>query len=198
LLIARMLRIATAFLLLLGLTAPQSPVHVVVQTDLGEIEMEIDTVKAPATAANFLKYVDAGFYDGGLFHRTVRPDNQREKPVKIAVIQGAANAARKGEFFPPIALERTNKTGILHVDGTVSMARAGVDTATEEFFICVGDQHELDFGGKRNPDGQGFAAFGRVVRGMDVVRRIQESAADGETLRPPIKILSVRRVSARL
>src|SRR5262245_19405414 len=160
--------------------------------------MEIDTVKAPATAANFLKYVDAGLYDGGLFHRTVRPDNQREKPVKIAVIQGAANAARKREYFPPIALERTNKTGLLHKDGTVSMARAGVDTATEECFICVGDQPELDFGRKRNPAGQGFAAFGQVVRGMDVVRRIQESTADGETLRPPVKIVSVRRLSGRL
>ncbi len=192
-----MFQIVTAFLLLLGLTA-QPSVHVVVQTDLGAIEMEIDTVRAPATAANFLKYVDAGLYDGGLFHRTVRPDNQREKPVKIAVIQGAANAARKNDFFPPIALERTNRTGLQHKDGTVSMARAAVDTATEEFFICVGDQPELDFGGKRNPDGQGFAAFGQVVRGMDVVRRIQESAADGETLRPPIKIISVRKMTAGL
>jgi peptidyl-prolyl cis-trans isomerase A (cyclophilin A) len=183
------------------LTAPavrQAMVHVVIQTDLGEIEMEIDTVKAPATSANFLKYVDAGLYDGGLFHRTVRPDNQREKPVKIAVIQAAANAGRKNEFFPPIALERTNKTGVQHKDGTVSMARAGVDTATQEFFICVGDQPDLDFGGKRNADGQGFAAFARVVRGMDIVRRIQESTADGETLRPPIKIIRLRRVSARL
>jgi peptidyl-prolyl cis-trans isomerase A (cyclophilin A) len=185
-------------LILIAVTSPQALPHVVVQTDLGEIELEIDTVRAPATAANFLKYVDAGLYDGGLFHRTVRPDNQREKPIKIAVIQGAANAARKSEFFPPIALERTNKTGVLHKDGTVSMARAGVDTATEEFFICVGDQPELDFGGKRNPDGQGFAAFGRVVRGIDIVRRIQESTADGETLRPPVKILSVRRLTPRL
>jgi peptidyl-prolyl cis-trans isomerase A (cyclophilin A) len=160
--------------------------------------MEIDSTRAPVTAANFLKYVDAGLYDGGVFHRTVRPDNQREKPVKIAVIQGAANASRKSEFFPAIPLERTNKTGLQHKDGTVSMARAGVDTATDEFFICVGDQPELDFGGKRNPDGQGFAAFGRVVRGMDVVRRIQESPAEGETLRPPIKITTARRPGGRL
>ena len=187
-----------AVLILIAFASPPALPHVVVQTDLGEIELEIDTVRAPATAANFLKYVDAGLYDGGLFHRTVRPDNQREKPIKIAVIQGAANAARKSEFFPPIALERTNKTGVRHKDGTVSMARAGVDSATEEFFICVGDQPELDFGGKRNPDGQGFAAFGRVVRGIDIVRRIQESTADGETLRPPIKILSVRRSTPRL
>jgi peptidyl-prolyl cis-trans isomerase A (cyclophilin A) len=176
----------------------QSPTHVVMQTELGEIEIEIDTTHAPVTASNFLKYVDAGLYDGGLFHRTVRPDNQREKRVKIAVIQGAANANRKREFLPAIALERTNKTGLAHKDGTISMARDAADTATDEFFICVGDQPELDFGGARNPDGQGFAAFGRVVRGMDIVRRIQESAADGESLRPPIKIVSVRRSSARL
>jgi len=195
-------RLATAIvfvLVALGFAAPQRPVHVIVVTDLGEIEMEIDVAKAPATAGNFLKYVDAGLYDGGLFHRTVRPDNQREKPVKIAVIQGAANATRKSEFFPPIPLERTNTTGLQHKDGTVSMARdARPDTATEEFFICVGDQPELDFGGKRNPDGQGFGAFGRVVRGMDVVRRIQGSPADGETLRPPIKIIRVTRVPGQL
>ena len=190
--------LAIIALLSLALAGPQPPVHVVIQTDLGEIELEIDTAHAPSTAANFLKYIDAGLYDGGLFHRTVRPDNQREKPVKIAVIQGAANASRKGEYLPAIALERTNNTGLAHKDGTVSMARAGVDTATDEFFICVGDQPELDFGGKRNPDGQGFAAFGRVVRGMEVVRRIQAAPADGETLRPPIKILRVRRSSGRL
>jgi peptidyl-prolyl cis-trans isomerase A (cyclophilin A) len=191
-------QIVAAFLLLVALSRPQPPVHVVVTTDLGEIEMEIHTERAPATATNFLKYVDAGLYDGGLFHRTVRPDNQREKPVKIAVIQGAANTTRNKEFFPPIALERTNQTGLLHKDGTVSMARDAVDSATDEFFICVGDQPELDFGGKRNRDGQGFAAFGRVVRGMDVVRRIQQSAADGERLRPPIRIISARRLSERL
>lgn len=193
-------RIAIAsFLLIVGAAAaPEPPPHVIVVTDLGEIEMEIDLARAPVTAANFLKYVDAGLYDGGVFHRTVRPDNQREKPVKIAVIQGAANASRKSEFFPAIPLERTNKTGLQHKDGTVSMARAALpDTATEEFFICVGDQPELDFGGKRHPDGQGFAAFGRVVRGMDVVRRIQESPAAGETLRPAIKIIHVTRVTGR-
>lgn len=193
-----MVQILLTLWLLIGPAQPQPPVHVVMQTDLGEIEMEIDTAHAPVTAANFLKYVDGGLYDGGLFHRTVRPDNQREKPVKIAVIQGAANPGRKSEFFPPIPLERTNKTGLLHKDGTVSMARDKPDTATDEFFICVGDQPELDFTGKRNSDGQGFAAFGRVVRGMDIVGRIQESPADVETLRPPIKIVRVHRTAAGL
>lgn len=193
-----MFQTLVALLLFLTSGQPQRSIHVVMETDLGEIEIEIDVARAPTTAANFLKYVDAGLYDGGRFHRTVRPDNQREKPVKIAVIQGAANAARRTEFFPAIPLERTNKTGLAHKDGTISMARDGPDTATDEFFISVGDQPELDFGGKRNPDGQGFAAFGRVVRGMDIVRRIQESPAQGETLRPPVRIQRVRRSGAAL
>ena len=171
------------------------PVRVIVQTPMGEIEMEVDAAHAPLTAANFLNYVDGGLYDGGRFHRTVRPDNQVEKPVKIAVIQGAANPDRRADFLPPIALERTSVTALTHQDGAVSMARAAVDSATHEFFICVGAQPELDFGGKRNPDGQGFAVFGRVVRGMDVVRRIQSSPAQGETLTPPIAITRMRRAS---
>jgi peptidyl-prolyl cis-trans isomerase A (cyclophilin A) len=186
-----------ACVLWLSLTVAQgaSPVRVIVQTPMGEIEMEIDAAHAPLTSANFLKYVDGGLYDGGRFHRTVRPDNQVEKPVKIAVIQGAANPDRSADFLPPIALERTSVTGLKHQDGAVSMARAAVDSATHEFFICVGAQPELDFGGKRNPDGQGFAVFGRVVRGLDVVRRIQSSPAQGETLTPPIAISRMRRAS---
>src|SRR5436309_15269225 len=96
--------------------------------------------------------------------------------------------------FPPVKLERTRDTKLAHKDGTISMARDGPDTATSDFFICVGGQPELDFGGKRNPDGQGFAAFGRVVKGMDVVRKIQQAPADGQVLKPPVKILSVVRV----
>jgi peptidyl-prolyl cis-trans isomerase A (cyclophilin A) len=88
-------------------------------------------------------------------------------------------------------------TGLQHKDGTFSMARTTPDTGRNEFFICVGDQPSLDFGGPRNPDGQGFAAFGHVVRGMDVVRRIQMSPADGETLSPPISIVRIRRVPGR-
>ena len=94
---------------------------------------------------------------------------------------------------PPIPLERTRDTGLRHVDGAVSMARSGPDTAQDQFVICIGDQPELDFGGKRNPDGQGFAAFGKVVRGMEVVRKIQASPAQGERLTPPIKILRIVR-----
>src|SRR5438132_12903893 len=97
--------------------------------------------------------------------------------------------------LPPIRLERTRDTGLRHKDGTISMARDGPDTATADFFLCLGDQPELDFGGKRNPDGQGFAAFGQVVRGIDVVRKIQQAPSDGQKLTPPVRIQRVRRVA---
>jgi len=167
------------------------PVTVVIETGLGVIEAEIDTVHAPVSAANFLKYVDAGRYDGGQFHRTVKPDNQPNNDVRIEVIQAGRSEGSEG--WPEIALERTSVTGLLHRDGTISMARSGPDTATSDFFICIGDQPALDFGGKRNPDGQGFAAFGRVVRGMDVVRKIQAAPAEGQSLTPPVGIVKIHR-----
>ena len=168
--------------------------HVVVRTDLGDIEMEIDSVHAPATAANFLHYVADGFYTNGRFHRTVKPDNQPNNVIKIEVIQAGPDSATKAQRGqPPLALERTSITGLLHKDGTVSMARGGPDTATSDFFICIGDQLELDFGGKRNADGQGFAAFGRVVAGSDVVKKIQLSPVEAQRLTPPVRILEIKR-----
>jgi peptidyl-prolyl cis-trans isomerase A (cyclophilin A) len=166
--------------------------YVIIKTDAGDIHLKIDKVSAPVTANNFLKYVDAGYYNSGVFHRTVKTDNQPDKKVKIEVIQASALPEHEHEFGK-IALERTNKTGLKHVDGTLSMARDEADTATSDFFICIGDQPELDYSGKRNPDGQGFAAFGKVIGGMDVVRKIQQSPADGQKLRPPVKIISAKR-----
>ena len=168
-------------------------VRVVIQTDQGDIEVELDAAKAPNTTANFLKYVDGKFYDGGRFHRTVRADNQPDDKVKIGVVQAGIHPDKTKDEFPPIKLERTKDTKLAHKDGTISMARDGPDTATSDFFLCVGDQPELDFGGKRNPDGQGFAAFGRVVKGMDVVKKIQAAPAEGQTLAPPVKIIKVVR-----
>lgn len=179
--------------ILLALSADARAPVVVLRTEAGDVELLVDTARAPATAANFLRYVDAGHYDGGRFHRTVRLDNQPGKTVLIEVVQAGANPAREADGFPPIALERTSATGLRHLEGTVSMARDGPDTATSDFFVCIGDQPGLDFGGRRNPDGQGFGAFGRVVRGMDVVRRIQSAPADGQSLTPPVRILSARR-----
>ncbi|WP_163997539.1 peptidylprolyl isomerase [Pyxidicoccus caerfyrddinensis] len=168
-------------------------VPVVLRTEKGDIEIELDEARAPKTVRNFLMYLDAGLYEGGVFHRTVTPDNQPNSPVKIEVIQAGINPARQFEDKGPIPLERTKDTGLKHVDGVLSMARDTPDTATSDFFICLGDQPELDFGGKRNPDGQGFAAFGRVVKGMDVVRAIQQSPRTEQKLTPPIKILKAMR-----
>jgi peptidyl-prolyl cis-trans isomerase A (cyclophilin A) len=168
--------------------------RVLIQTAIGDIEVELDAVHAPATTKNFLRYVLEGFYSDGMFFRTVTASNQPDDLVKIAVIQAQADPAREDEAFDPISIERTRYTGLRHRDGTISMARDEPDTATHHFFICIGDQPELDFGGKRNPDGQGFAAFGRVVKGMDIVRKIHEAPADGQKLTPPIRIQRAIRV----
>jgi len=186
--------LAIAFVANLVAQQPQAPVRVLIETSAGPIEVELDLAHAPATSANFLKYVDAKLYDGGRFHRAVRLDNQPNNDVKIEVVQGAANRERRDDFLPAIALERTSVTGLNHKDGTISMARSGPDSARDEFFICIGDQPSLDFGGARNRDGQGFAAFGRVVRGMDVVRAIQRSPTDQQTLTPAVAIRAVTRV----
>ena len=170
-----------------------APVRVVVETDMGTFELDVDIDRAPVTATNFLRYVDGGHYDGGTFHRTVHAENQPNDSIRIAVVQGGRNRDTGADAFPPIALERTSETGILHTDGAVSMARGGPDTATHSFFICIGDQPSLDFGGMRNPDGQGFAAFGTVVAGMDVVRAIHEAPYEAQQLTPPVGIVRVYR-----
>ncbi len=193
-----MRRFALTMLVLVVAAAAQSrqadrAARVVIVTDLGDIEVELDAAKAPGTVANFLRHVDGKFYDGGRFHRTVKPDNQPDNKTKIEVIQAGIDPARAKEEFPPLKLERTRNTRLAHKDGTISMARDGPDTATSEFFICIGDQPELDFGGRRNPDGQGFAAFGRVLRGMDVVKKIQAAPAKGQELTPAVKIRSIAR-----
>lgn len=178
--------------LALGADPAPAPARVLLETALGEVELEVDLAHAPLTARNFLRYVEAGRYDGGRFHRTVTAGNQPQSPVKIAVIQGGEAPEREASDFPPIPLERTRDTGLSHRDGTLSMARSGPDSATADFFICVGDQPALDFGGKRNPDGQGFGAFGKVVRGMEVVRRIWKSPAQQQALSPPVAIVRAR------
>ena len=197
------IRAVTAVMLVFGAATQvaqpgQNPV-VVFETEKGAIEVEVDAARAPVTAANFLKYVDGGFYAGGSVNRAVRPDNTTRHDVEIQVIQFQMDPARRRDQLPPIALERTSVTGLRHVDGALSMARSGPDTATASFSIVIGNQPEMDFGGRRNPDGQGFAVFGRVVRGMEVVKAIQASPTGptgpygSESLAPPIKVLGVRR-----
>ncbi|NLH18330.1 MAG: peptidylprolyl isomerase [Phycisphaerae bacterium] len=173
---------------------PERP-RVLIQTTLGDVEVELEAKAATKTVENFLRYVHEGWYADGSFFRTVTMDNQPGDAVKIQVVQAQANPAKEKEFLPPILLERTKDTGLKHLDGTISMARGEADSGRDHFFICIGDQPELDFGGKRNPDGQGFAAFGRVVKGMEVVRKIHGSAADGQQLKPAIVIQRAVRLN---
>ena len=169
---------------------------VLIRTALGDIEVEIFPGKAPITSENYLRYVDGGLYDGTAFFRTVTMENQPNSEVKIEVIQGGTMSKDRAypSTHPPIEHETTQETGLRHVDGAISMARMKPGTATSSFFICIGDQPELDYEGRRNPDGQGFAAFGYVTEGMDVVRKIQKQPYEGQRLQPPIEILMVRRV----
>lgn len=192
---ARLLLVLLAALLAPDAGAP-GQVHVVIETSIGDIEVALEPDRAPGTVANFLRYVDGGMYDGGRFHRAVRLDNQVRQDVKIEVVQAGRDAERAPlrPGFGPIPLERTSVTGLRHVDGAISMARTTADSAVSDFFICIGDQPTLDFGGARNEDGQGFAVFGRVTAGMDVVRTIQGGATnEREQLRDPVAIVRIRR-----
>jgi peptidyl-prolyl cis-trans isomerase A (cyclophilin A) len=190
------------FILVVSSALAQVPV--VIETDLGAIHVELDNQHAPLTVANFLKYVDAGHFQGGRFHRTVKtnPDNQPQSAIKIEVIQGGVNPERKDQGFGAIKLERTTLSGLKHRDGTISMARFQPDSAVSDFFICIGDQPSLDFGGQRNPDGQGFAAFGKVTQGMEIVRTIQSAPSGAghegtnqtiQRLTPPVRIINITR-----
>jgi len=170
-----------------------------IETPLGNIDLAIDTKRAPVTSANFLKYVDAGLYSGGRFHRATRPDNYTPTPPNrpaMELIQGGINPDRRNDGFPAIPLERTSVTGIKHVAAVVSVARGNAaDTATSDFFILLDDQPSLDHGGMRFDDGQGAAAFGRVVAGLDVVRKIQQQPVEKQALTPPVTILKIARVT---
>ncbi len=184
-----------ALLVLLCLAAPAvgqpAPVRVLLETNAGNITLEVDPARAPITAANFLRYVDRRLYDGANFYRAMPGGPGR------GLIQAGVDHRRR---LPPIAHEPTSRTGLSHVDGAVSIARDAPGTATADITIMLGDMTYLD-AGRVDPDG--YAVFGRVVEGMDVVRRIQaaptsptegEGAMRGQMLSPRIRILSARRV----
>jgi peptidyl-prolyl cis-trans isomerase A (cyclophilin A) len=184
------LLVASLFLLSCTKTNPQ----ILIKTELGNITLELYPEKAPVTVANFIRYIKENRLQDATFYRTVTLDNQPDNEVKIEVVQGGLYEDEHPQMLPPIPHETTEMTGILHKDGVISMARYTPGTATSEFFICVGDQPSLDYNGNRNSDGQGFAAFGKVIEGMDVVRAIQQSPADGQWLKPRAKILGIELV----
>lgn len=178
-------------------------VKVKLETTMGDIHIDLYADKAPITVNNFLKYIDNGLMNDGAFYRVVHMQNQEQNDIKIEVIQGGISGNSDIARYDPIPLERTSDTGLKHLDGTISMARGAPDTAGSEFFICINDQPSLDFGGMRNPDGQGFAAFGMVTKGMDVVRAIQSVKTDmpegeleyrsGQSVLEPVKFKSFAR-----
>lgn len=170
----------------------EKTVRCLIETAMGKIRIELYPEKAPLTVANFLKYVDTKLYDGTTFFRVCTPENEKDRKVKIEVVQGGEVA--ESRQFKPVMMETTAQTGIKHTNGAISMARDEPNSATSSFFICINDQPELDFAGERNPDGQGFAAFGHVTGGMDVVRKIQALKESGQYLVEPVKIKTIRRL----
>lgn len=182
--------IAFFTILLLASCSSRNP-RVTISTTLGEIQLVLYTDKAPETAENFLDHIMKGSFENACFYRVVNENNQPDSRVLIDVIQGGLYEDSLVNKHPGIRHETTAETGILHKDGIISMARLEPGTASTEFFICVGDQPELDFGGNRNPDGQGFAAFGKVIKGMEIVRDIHSMDAPGQYLEKPIRITNI-------
>jgi len=177
-----------------GLSDYETLPKVIIETELGNITVAIDQRKAPISATNFLRYVDDQRYKETSFYRVVKMNNQPQNDIKVEVIQGGIRFEESDLILDPIKHETTEETGILHKNGVISMARDQPGTASSDYFICIGDQPELDFGGKRNPDGQGFAAFGYVIDGMDVVIKIQEQTDNEQMLVKPIQIKGIKRI----
>jgi peptidyl-prolyl cis-trans isomerase A (cyclophilin A) len=178
--------------------APKPPVYVALETPQGRIVIQLAVAQAPITTANFLRYVDRKLYDKATFFRASRAPGA----VDYGLIQGGLQNVGA---LPPVAHEPTSQTGLKHVDGTVSIARTAPGTATSDFFICIGDAPYLDANPAAPGDNLGFAAFGRVVEGMDVAKKILalptpgkaiNPVMKGQILDPPVPITSARRVPA--
>lgn len=173
---------------------PDTP-HVLIQTPAGDIEVELYFRRAPKTAGAFLAYVDSGVYKNGSFYRVLNEDNQVTGSPVSKLIQGGIwkTDHKRAAGLPGVPHETTRETHILHTNGVISLARDKPGTGTSEFFICVGDQPGFDFGGENNPDGQGYAAFGKVVGGMDVVRTLYARPENNQSFTPPIPIYNIVR-----
>jgi peptidyl-prolyl cis-trans isomerase A (cyclophilin A) len=170
--------------------------HIEIQTRLGDIEVELYPDKAPKSVAAFLSYIDSGFYKNSSFYRILNDENQPSNAPKSELIQGGIwkTNYKKSSTLPGIPHETTQQTGILHKDGVISLARQEPGTATTEFFICVGDQPGFDYGGENNADKQGYAAFGKVVKGMDIVRQIYRRPEEDQAFTPPVDIYNIVRL----
>ncbi|TDW96315.1 peptidylprolyl isomerase [Dinghuibacter silviterrae] len=194
------MRILLCGLFLCGLLScrssdPNKP-HILIQTQAGDIEVELYPLQAPKTVKAFLSYVDSGLYKNGSFYRVLSEDNQPSGSGAVKMIQGGiwlTNHA-KAVSLPGLPDEPTRQTHILHTDGVISLARTGPGTATTEFFICLGNQPGYDYGGENSPDSLGYTAFGKVVKGMDVVKAIYSDPENGQSLYPTVPIMSITRL----
>ncbi|HEX6909188.1 MAG TPA: peptidylprolyl isomerase [Longimicrobium sp.] len=185
---ARLIALAASAVLAAGCGSSNPQVELV--TRFGTIRVEVDSARAPRTAANFLRYVDEGRFRGASFYRVRREEAKLMQPTTAIVQGGLYLVDDTTRLLPAIPLESTAQTGLRHVAGTVSMARFDENSARAEFFIVVGDQPHLDWRDAQRP---GYAAFGRVVEGMELVRGIRDLPVDGERLRRPIPF-TARRV----
>ncbi len=183
------------FVLMAACTTKHPGNHIEIRTSKGNIEIELYPDKAPKTVAAFMSYIDSGFYKRSSFYRVLNYYNQPSNAFKSELIQGGIWKSNYPllQRLPGIPHESTKQTGILHKKGVISLARLEPGTASSEFFICISDQPGFDFGGENNPDGQGYAAFGKVVRGMDVVRKIYNAPENNQSLDPPVAIFNIRR-----
>lgn len=167
--------------------------HAVIKTSLGDIEVELYTDKAPLTAGAFLRYADSGYYKKSNFYRILNAENQPSNAIKAQLIQGGLwrSNNKLATSLPGIPHESTKQTGVLHKKGILSMARLGPGTAGAEFFICMDDEPGFDFGGENNADGLGYAAFGKVVSGFNIVQLIYNRPEHDQSFDPRIDIYDI-------
>lgn len=166
--------------------------HIVIKTGYGDIDVELYADKAPKTVAAFLANIDAGLYKGGSFYRVLKNEDAPAE-YNQGLIQGGVFQTKPNVPTAAVPHESPRQTGISHESGTLSMARTGPGTATSEFFICIGNQKQFDSSSRGSSDGLGYAAFGRVVSGMDVVRAIQSVRSTGDKFIVPIPIKNIER-----
>lgn len=175
---------------------PHEGVFVVIETRFGDIEAELYPQKAPATVAAFLRNVDSGYYRNTSFYRILSDDNQVSGAIHSHLIQGGLwdTKPELEQHLPLIPHEPTNKTGLHHVAGSLSMARNTPGTASSEFFICLKDDPGFDYGGENNPDGAGYAVFGKVISGMETVEKLYRQPEHDQQFTPPVTIVNIKRL----
>lgn len=164
--------------------------HILITTGFGDIEAELYPEKAPKTVAAFLSYIDSGLFRNSSFYRVVSNYNN------TGLIQGGIWQTNnsKASVMPGIEHESPKQTGLSHTSGTISLARTNGGTGNTEFFICIGDQQQFDSSRRINADGLGFAAFGKIVKGMDIVKKIQQQPSEGESFVEKIEINDIKKL----